>query len=275
MNRLNFTRNQIKMNPSFRIMMECRFLSGKGYALFATGEIKENSIIMVEQPVMTWEETSYNLVDQLTRLLQDKALMDSMREMSPIDFSFISSTRLNQLKQQLKHLQDSTGHDIDTIIRYYLILETNAFPSGICPKIARCNHSCIPNAKVEEDQDSNGEIFYKLIAARKIETNEEVVISYLETDIKWTRTMRQRHLYNQYYFDCSCDLCCLGEVFQCHSCDGQVGTVTGKCDKCNRSYSAKELRKIEEKIRKAVSDFNAKMKLDTKSQPKKSVAPAA
>ncbi|CDI73808.1 hypothetical protein, conserved [Eimeria praecox] len=72
--------------------------------------------------------------------------------------------------------------------------------AGVYVLQACCNHSCIPNCNVQNEQDA----FITLKAERDIQVGEEVTITYVPLDLPATQ---RQHLLNNYQFTCSCSRC--------------------------------------------------------------------
>lgn len=72
---------------------------------------------------------------------------------------------------------------------------------GVYPAIRKANHSCEPNAF----SATNAKLTHRLVAARDIKAGEEITCAYidLDQDVRW----RQAHLFENYFFRCSCNKC--------------------------------------------------------------------
>ena len=108
---------------------------------------------------------------------------------------------------------------------YCGILATNAMTWGhgddavICPKMARANHSCRPNAEFVSRLDLDEQ---HLVTIYPIAEGEEITINYMDMDEEGTETTkaRQSYLRNSYKFQCSCE-----------ACETQVGQREKLCEK--------------------------------------------
>lgn len=70
---------------------------------------------------------------------------------------------------------------------------------------SKANHSCVPNAQVTFPQSNH---ILHLIAFRDIEIGQEICISYLdECMLLRSRHSRQKHLKQNYLFNCTCSKC--------------------------------------------------------------------
>lgn len=101
---------------------------------------------------------------------------------------------------------------------------------AICPSIALINHSCAPNVSVSFPRGPTKEMY--VVAFRHINAGEEVLSCYIET--LRPRALRQKELFQQYRFGCTCSLCeqeanTVGErdAVSCASanCDGAVSLL--------------------------------------------------
>lgn len=83
-----------------------------------------------------------------------------------------------------------------------LVLGPGSHENGIFPRVARINHSCIPNAHHHWNQNTYCETIY---AVKDIEKDEEILISYINTFVdRATRLKKLKYYFN---FDCLCDTC--------------------------------------------------------------------
>lgn len=90
------------------------------------------------------------------------------------------------------------------------IFRTNALPcgtdsviGGVYPTICLINHSCLPNAHNNWNNDTKCETIH---AVRNIQVGEEITISYKGEELS---DSRRTHLKDAFGFDCSCGLCSL------------------------------------------------------------------
>ncbi|CDJ60118.1 hypothetical protein, conserved [Eimeria maxima] len=72
--------------------------------------------------------------------------------------------------------------------------------AGVYVLQACCNHSCIPNCSVHNDQDA----FISLKADKDIKVGDEITITYVPLDLT---TAQRQQLLNNYQFTCSCTRC--------------------------------------------------------------------
>lgn len=94
-------------------------------------------------------------------------------------------------------------------VQILAIFRSNAFDIGmdrqaIFPRIARINHSCVPNA---QGHFHEGLERLNIHATRDILDGEEVMINYLKETGVALRTQRQGKLLEGYGFDCDCPAC--------------------------------------------------------------------
>ncbi len=111
-----------------------------------------------------------------------------------------------------KYVRDVDIPTVDDVITFLCKLSITASPIrdpvdmesvgvGLFPSGAIINHSCNPN--VELYLDSVGQARY--IATKLIKEGCEVTVSYC--DIYQSRVSRQAHLFESYYFTCTCERC--------------------------------------------------------------------
>ncbi|KAF2657255.1 SET domain-containing protein [Lophiostoma macrostomum CBS 122681] len=78
-----------------------------------------------------------------------------------------------------------------------------SFTHALFPTIARCNHSCIPNAQANWHPALSA---FNVHALRDIAAHEEICLSYLEERGEG-RDARRRVLSEGYGFECACEAC--------------------------------------------------------------------
>ncbi|KAJ4458631.1 putative histone-lysine n [Paratrimastix pyriformis] len=76
---------------------------------------------------------------------------------------------------------------------------------ALFPRIARINHSCVPNAAVFYPIGGDEPLRARLVAVRPIVAGEEICISYIDEDLP--RPKRQAALREGYRFVCVCPKC--------------------------------------------------------------------
>ncbi|KAH8114088.1 hypothetical protein DFH11DRAFT_1595718 [Phellopilus nigrolimitatus] len=155
-----------------------------GLGMFATRNIAMAETIVVERPVI----------------------------MIPLVFpggSQINSTEEQRRVNGLSNCKAKTGQSelsgkIMTNTLKCNFPQSYAFPTyaGICLEIARCNHSCGPNA-VWAFNSKN--LHMELRASRDIAANEEITISYISK--LQSRAKRRAELESAYGFICKCAYC--------------------------------------------------------------------
>lgn len=166
-----------------------RSIPTKGQGLIAAQTIQKGDRILSEKPVFTVSGRGNNL-------------------------DLINQRIANELKQVSKDNQRaflSLHNNFRGSLAPFLgIFKTNALPvgpgateSGIFLQASRINHDCLPNCQ----HTWNGSIGEETIpAVREISQGEEITISYSLTG---PSRYRQRHLQNNFGFDCTCSLCSL------------------------------------------------------------------
>lgn len=107
-------------------------------------------------------------------------------------------------------IQDSSiALRISEHVQILAIFRSNAFNIGkdrqaIFPRIARINHSCVPNA---QGHFHEGLERLNIHATRNILDGEEIMINYLKETGVALRRQRQDKLLEGYGFDCDCPSC--------------------------------------------------------------------
>ena len=75
---------------------------------------------------------------------------------------------------------------------------------GIFLACSRLNHSCVPNAYFDYNEQRGLLIVY---ATQDIEQNAEITVSYVLKAWKWTTEARFEELRDSYGFTCDCGAC--------------------------------------------------------------------
>lgn len=159
----------------------------KGFGLMAARKLKQGELILSELPALVFTSELYDRLDrdQFERHILENSLI-YMPEAELAEFLTLA---------------DAWSPESP---RIYNIITSNMFNlndhMAVFVKISRINHSCKPNSYYNF-YDGTMNVF----AAREIEPNEELTISYLD-DFQ-TKEERQKHLRDNYGFECHCELC--------------------------------------------------------------------
>lgn len=99
----------------------------------------------------------------------------------------------------------------DFIDQLYIDLEKesgtflNCEGSGLYSMQSCCNHSCVPNAEVQFPHNCHK---LQVVALENIAPGEEICVSYLDgCMLERSRHSRQKHLRDNYLFNCMCSKC--------------------------------------------------------------------
>ncbi|KAH8197076.1 hypothetical protein TruAng_008746 [Truncatella angustata] len=161
-------------------------IAGRGKGLVAKVNIPKGMRILCEKPLLIVASMPPHLVhDTVARKLK--------------------TLSKNEQRQLLSLHNNFPGqYAFDGIVR------TNALPcgpnsrvGGVYPKICLINHSCIPNAHNNWNEEAQHETIH---AVRDISVGEEIMISYdmsLPSDARWVK------LKASFGFQCRCELCAL------------------------------------------------------------------
>ena len=143
-------------------------IDGKGRGCMATKNIKMGTVILKETPQLPI--SLYNEVGEI--IWSPKSIMDllqSFNNMNIIDkieylnlhdkFENLHDLPLEQ-KLKLKNCleeriwnichMEQIKHKAEKMLKIFNIYETNSFATGVCLKLSRFNHSCRPNAMVDQ-----------------------------------------------------------------------------------------------------------------------------
>ena len=104
----------------------------------------------------------------------------------------------------------STCLEADIWSRAIAVIKFNAFKLSdadevwdqLNPLLCFFNHSCVPNAEINGDEAR---------ALRRVDTTEELTISYLQFEPGCTKRQRDRELFARWKFHCDCYLCARNE----------------------------------------------------------------
>ncbi|TPX47229.1 hypothetical protein CcCBS67573_g10269 [Chytriomyces confervae] len=154
----------------------------------------------------------------------------------------------------------------------------NSFPTALLVTMSNANHSCNPNARVDEVEGFPSPV-YQLTAKRDIQCGEEVTISYIDlvANVELAED-RQRYLEEHFLFYCLCEWCHApqpttgllaglndavhGPLHEDYACtafqwksenessaeitceSGKVGKLTGRCTTCGKTATQKQLDNI-------------------------------
>ncbi|KAK3986343.1 hypothetical protein QBC44DRAFT_140287 [Cladorrhinum sp. PSN332] len=170
-------------------------IEGKGLGVVATREIKKDTILMAEMPLLL------SILEDVDRW-ESKGFLKLLQR---------AGNQLPQEKQDemLGMARQGKGYVI------YDVLNTNSFQvtvgagsggrrvshSGLFTGIARINHACKPNCFTRY---SPGTLIMEVVAYRDISPGEELSISYAPLNI----LSKDRHALLQLWgFNCTCSLC--------------------------------------------------------------------
>ncbi|KAK1687649.1 TPR domain-containing protein [Colletotrichum godetiae] len=175
---------------------------GKGLGVFASRSIVTGQRILTDQALLTITSSDSNSILRQAHLLsaagRDSLLSLSINPSKSSVFSWLESIWRSKSAPQ----DTVSNHTILNIFR------NNNFNIGnqtqaLFPRVARLNHSCVPNAQGNFNKDLNA---FTIHATRKIEPEEEITISYLDEHLG-LRQSRQTALHDGYGFTCGCSAC--------------------------------------------------------------------
>lgn len=167
-------------------LFEVQQLPGKGRGLIALCDIAKGTRIVREKPLFT--------IDSMPPAQLDKVIAAKVKALSK-----------EEQRQFLALHNNSPGKHAFTGIA-----KTNCLPcgsdsttGGIYLTICLINHSCLPNAHNNWNEDYEEETIH---ATKPIKAGEEITIDYSKAD---PSHIRQQQLRNSFGFDCQCTLCSL------------------------------------------------------------------
>ncbi|KAI0994927.1 hypothetical protein K3495_g13254 [Podosphaera aphanis] len=165
---------------------------GKGFGLIAQQCILPGTLILSEAPLITTACIT-TLSPTITEFELGKAIDALPAEKREAYFSLHN-----------KHADTDPKHPLAGIVRSNVYpLGVNSNVGGIFQNIARINHSCLPNAVQYWNHLLGRETVY---CVRQINVGEEITLSY---HIGGPSATRQQVLFEQFGFECRCELCSL------------------------------------------------------------------
>ncbi|KAH7407779.1 hypothetical protein BKA64DRAFT_430273 [Cadophora sp. MPI-SDFR-AT-0126] len=205
-------------------MIEVRSAGVKGLGVFAKKLIPRGTRIFSERPLLTVHGQDASTLYPAIKLLNTKdrdALMALTsfrdRELDLMRWSVVLvHTAQNTLAAAFRALVGKKGfaqatakNSLADHVEALSIFRSNAFNIGpklgtsLFPRIARINHSCLPNAQGNFHEPLGK---FNVHATRDIRPGEEVSLNYLlETGA--LRHVRVENLSKGYGFDCACPAC--------------------------------------------------------------------
>ncbi|OHE96960.1 TPR domain-containing protein [Colletotrichum orchidophilum] len=183
-------------------MFNVRQAVGKGLGVFASRPILTGQRILTDQALLTITSSDSNSILRQAHLLstagRESLLSLSTNPSKSSVFSWLESIWRSKSAPQ----NTVSNHTILNIFR------NNNFNIGnqtqaLFPRVARLNHSCVPNAQGNFHKGLNA---FTIHATRDIATEEEITISYLDEHLG-LRQSRQTALHNGYGFTCACSAC--------------------------------------------------------------------
>lgn len=156
-----------------------------GLGLLASRNIKRGELILAEKPLIKIKQNvpklqlNFHVENQVSKLSdQDKAKIFELHD--------------NQIPKSLVGIFKTNS---------YMLGKKSQF-CGLFYKMARMNHSCLPNASHHWVESEN---LQKVFALKDISLGEEICTSYINL---YEDTLgRKRILKKSFYFDCTCELC--------------------------------------------------------------------
>jgi SET domain-containing protein len=132
---------------------------GKGEGVFATKDISPGTIIMKDKRIMVLHRRDFQQLDpsQVHRAFDSLLQTELERFMKLHEGQRALPTKLMRI-----YKANAWGEDTKTGARSFLFLDISKF-----------NHSCVPDAEVEEDSEKGSAV---VVALRKIRKGEEVLI---------------------------------------------------------------------------------------------------
>ncbi|KAH9223624.1 hypothetical protein DL95DRAFT_517736 [Leptodontidium sp. 2 PMI_412] len=205
-------------------MIDIRTAGAKGLGVFAKKLIPRGTRIFSERPLLTIQSDNVGSLYPAVKLLstQDRDALMALssfrtRELDLMRWSVaLIHTAKTTISTVLSAFQGKTAfapankrNSISDHVEVVSIFRSNSFSIGaklgiaLFPKIARINHSCLPNA---QGNFHEGLGRFNVHATRDIEADEEVSLNYL-LESGQLRDVRVEKLSRGYGFECACPAC--------------------------------------------------------------------
>ena len=204
-------------------------IEGKGLGCVATVDIEKGSLILTENPQISGNDEEENWLSSkwIKSLLKS---FNRMKKADQIEYMALHNKYNNfQDSQNVEQIELSKEKIIEgaikilkleickieqnpekaaEILKICCIYSTNAFPSGVKIKTSRFNHSCESNATTVIMLNDE----HQIRAISNIKAGEEINITYNNDPFSGLRNkkFRQKSLFLDWFFMCSCDLCTNG-----------------------------------------------------------------
>lgn len=179
--------------PAFKIVeIPC-----KGFGMIATRKLFPGDLILAEKPVFIVPDAIFEDVERCEEFLDKE-----MERLSSED---------RELFLNLSDRREPEEDKFD-LNPYCGIFYTNAMTyeddAILCPRMARANHSCRPNAEFISRPDL---VEQHLVTNYMIKEGEEITINYMSQAEEGsdTKETRQAYLRTSYGFQCTCKACTL------------------------------------------------------------------
>ena len=195
-------------------------IEGKGLGCVAISDIKKGSLILMENPQLCVErpEEISMWIQRLLKSFYGMSKTDQLEYMTLHNsFNNFKNLKNSEAIQNSKEIHErkieaakfeigkieQDPEKAEEILKIFGICVTNKFQGGVCFKVARFNHSCQPNAMVE---NVDGQV--QLRAIGKIKTGKEINFNYLDDFFGFrNRKYRHQNLLKLWGFLCSCEFC--------------------------------------------------------------------
>lgn len=170
---------------------ELRPSPGKGWGVFATGNLTPGNLIFEERPLF--------VVRKPHKCITELDIQAGFHQLPP------------RQKQQFLYLRDNGTREFTSMEKAFredsFAVATNPPAHGLFVVTSRFNHSCLPNCKVPDDGVEKDQL--QLYATKAIKTGEELTFCY-NTDFE-LRTAQDRA--KRLGFQCGCKACLSGTLF--------------------------------------------------------------
>lgn len=176
-----------------------RFFQARVDALLKAGDAGRTELAIIEKLLVEkeaimdlfWDESATGIYDEPQ---DDDAEVDS-ESMGPEGMSDCESEHLDADLMESAKSQARSLSSQELLDRW-----PNFHGTALIRSVAKINHSCRPNVKVEASQDNKS----LLRAARPIKAGEEMRICYIDDSLQVTA---RRKKLREYGFECLCERC--------------------------------------------------------------------
>lgn len=188
--------------------IEVRRIASSGRGVFASRQLEPGTIVLAERPILAWSIEACSAQPELLGVrfaLEQPDASAALTCLHPINLSDASPSAVGKAKRNYGGVRG------DNALRLALVMQFNAFDSGVFARLSLFNHACEDAANCARLDAGSG--FWQsehdltvILVTRPIARGEELTIGY-EQPCETARLARRARLKARYDFDCVCTAC--------------------------------------------------------------------